>query len=486
MHRADLKRTTAGAKVHYVVIDLTHGGVKIAVSLAKKGKVVHAIDIYNTLKGIDEKMLDVYGVNVIELEDLGNFKGEVCVIAPVHLPLGENEIKNYNPDLKYTFLTHHEAVAEILKGWGDDIPKIEVTGVKGKTSSAFMLKEIIIDENPLILTSLGAILYDEGNELVLKRNISITPANIKESVDLAYKVANPICKIAEGEVVSENVKKYSSAIFESSLGVTGIGDVGLLTNIAEDYSIAKNRSSASRAKSQVFRCDTVACQKECYDEYYSDIEHAKTNTFSLSDETANLYVRNVAYSLDETEVNMVYRDVKSVKNSVLNGEITVRTFAPGPHHVSNVLGVVLTSLCLEIPKEKIIKGLKNYRGITGRTNKKTVENSIIIEEINPGINTQAIKESMNMIDNLDDYYVAIGGDYGITCEEIDEDKLSEFLNTTECNLILTGEVGVSISEKITRNAEVIENYNDCYAKAINDNKNLLFIYRSSYSNLSQR
>ena len=75
---------------------------------------------------------------------------------------------------------------------------------------------------------------------------------------------------------------------------------------------------------------------------------------------------------------------------------------------------------------------------------------------------------------------------GITCEEIDEDKLAEFLNTTDCRLILTGEVGVSISEKITRNAEIIENYNDCYTKAINDNKNLLFIYRSSYSNLSQR
>ena len=164
----------------------------------------------------------------------------------------------------------------------------------------------------------------------------------------------------------------------------------------------------------------------------------------------------------------------------------MKTFAPGPHHVSNVLGVVLTSLCLEIPEQKIIDGLKNYKGIPGRTNKKTIENSIIIEEINPGINTQAIKESMNMIDNLDDYYVAIGGDYGITCEEIDEDKLAEFLNTTDCRLILTGEVGVSISEKITRNAGIIENYNDCYTKAISDNKNLLFIYRSSYSNLSQR
>ena len=33
-----------------LVIDLTHGGVKIAVSLSKKGRKVFAYDIYNTLK----------------------------------------------------------------------------------------------------------------------------------------------------------------------------------------------------------------------------------------------------------------------------------------------------------------------------------------------------------------------------------------------------------------------------------------------------
>ena len=183
----DLKRTTAGAKLHYVVIDMTHGGVKICISLAKKGKIVHAIDIYNTMKGIDAKMLEVYGVNVIDLEGLVNLKGKVCIIAPVHLPLSEDEIKSYNQNLKYEFLTHHEAIAEILDDWGCDIPKIEVTGVKGKTSSVFMLKEILTDENPLILSSLGAILYEDENEIVLKKNISITPANIKETIDLAYK-----------------------------------------------------------------------------------------------------------------------------------------------------------------------------------------------------------------------------------------------------------------------------------------------------------
>ena len=49
-----------------LVIDLTHGGVKIAISLAKKGKNVLAYDIYNTLNVIDRKMLDIYDIWLID------------------------------------------------------------------------------------------------------------------------------------------------------------------------------------------------------------------------------------------------------------------------------------------------------------------------------------------------------------------------------------------------------------------------------------
>ncbi len=469
-----------------LVIDLTHGGVKIAISLAKKGKNVLAYDIYNTLNTIDRKMLEIYDVGLIQLNDLADFKGDMNVIYPIHMPLSFDEIISYNPDLNYTFESHHEIIKDLLENWAEDIVKIEVTGVKGKTTSVFMLKEIFIDENPLILSSLGALLYEDRNEIILKKNISITPANIKETVDLAYKIANPICKIADGIVESENLRKYNCAIFESSLGVSGIGDVGLLLNITEDYPIAKGTSSASEAKRQVFRCKCVCIQKEAMDKYYSDVEHERTNTFSLDDASSNLFVKKVEYDLNETSIEMEYNDIKTVNDNLVSGEMKVNCFAPGPHHVSNVLGVVLTCLSLETNPEKIIAGLGNYKGIPGRTNRKTVENSIIIEEINPGLNTQAIKESVNMIGDLNDYLISIGGDYGITCEEIDEEKLAEYLNGLECDLLLTGEVGLSISKRLTRKYDYHENYLDAYDLAIKNNKNLLFIYRSDYRKLSQR
>lgn len=451
-----------------LVIDLTHGGVKIAINLAKKGEKVYAYDIYNTLKIDEKKLLKNYKVELIQLKDINKLRNNLKVIYPIHLPLTHEEIKKHNPDLNYTFITHHKAVKELLKEWGKNILKVEITGVKGKTSSVFMLKEILIDKNPLILSSLGAIFYNNGKKSLLKKNISITPANIKETIDLA------------------NGKDYNLAIFENSLGACGIGDVGLLTNIAENYSIAKNKCNAAEAKKQIFDCNLVVCQKESLDKYYSDIHHEKINSFSLDDKNANLYLNDVNFSLDKTIMDLEYKDMITLKGERISGNFKVESFAPGLHHVSNVLGVVLTCLSLNIDKEKIIYGLKKYKGIKGRTNKKTIKNSIIIEEINPGINTKAIKESINMIKDLKNYYIAIGGDYGITCEEIDEKKVSEFLDTISNDIILTGPVGNGILDKMKNKPKYMENYNEVYDLAIKNNKNLLFIYRSNYSKLSKR
>ena len=79
-----------------LVIDLTHGGVKIAVSLAKKGDNVYCYDIYNTLKDIEKRMLDVYNIELIQLDDLKKFNDDLKVIYPIHLPLSNNEIKEYS------------------------------------------------------------------------------------------------------------------------------------------------------------------------------------------------------------------------------------------------------------------------------------------------------------------------------------------------------------------------------------------------------
>ena len=81
-------------------------------------------------------------------------------------------------------MTHHEAVGFLLKD-RINVPVIEVTGVKGKTSVVWMLKEIFKDFNPLVLSSLGVEVLEDSDWKVLKQNISITPASIIEAWKLA-------------------------------------------------------------------------------------------------------------------------------------------------------------------------------------------------------------------------------------------------------------------------------------------------------------
>ncbi len=539
------------------LVDLTHGGVKISSELAKSGEYenVFAYDLYGTLKEEDENFLKACGVRV--LKDLDDFKEAIesystflnnkkhesdgpnlninkefsektpnylekdLIINPIHSPLNiSNLLDEASEDLKldineknqfsnsFEILSHHTATKLVLSSWREKAKKenvdcIEITGVKGKTSVAYMLKEIMleIEKNTLLLSSLGAHLFindhnrSEVEDIVLMKNISITPANIINTIQYANNI-NP-------KHSHEDSLNYDAAIFENSLGVCGLGDVGVLTNIVENYTIAKGSSNARNAKKQVFNCPMVVIEEETLKEHYpkeSEIFSGRINTFSIYDSSSNVFAQSIDYNLNQSKIKVRYHDLKVLGNEELkNGEIIIKTFAPGRHHVLNALTALTVALTLGIDDEAIQKGLENFNGIEGRTHLTKMGDSIIIEEINPGINTKAIESSIGMIRNIEDYHIIIGGRYGITCEEIDEDKLSDFLNAymmenPDVNLILTDELGLSIKKKLDKlnntgknqTIKYIESYEEAQNKAIMENKNILFIYRSNYSQISKR
>jgi UDP-N-acetylmuramyl pentapeptide synthase len=542
------------------LVDLTHGGVKISSELAKSGKYekVFAYDIYNTLKKEDEDLLNTYDVNIIK--GLDSFKNQIksnsisniesnnthkdLIINPIHSSLNVKELlieisgsMDSNEDEilgQYEILNHHEATELVLRNWKEEtknqnIKTIEITGVKGKTSASFLLKEIFIENNKdtLLLSSLGAYLFRKNNDsqqkIILQKNISITPANIINTIQLAKKIANPKCntfpicdknkdldEMIEDEIISEEYNdnpykdlNYDMAIFENSLGICGLADIGILTNLVENYSIAKGSSNAREAKKQVFKSPLVAIQYETLNEFYKDEKEKysnKINSFSLDNTDANVFCESIDYDIDNTKIKITYHNLRTIDNKLTNGKLNIDSFAPGSHHVSNILSAATTALVLGIDEETIQNALSKFKGIDGRTNVREIdaENGLmIIEEINPGINTKAIESSINMIKDINNFYIIIGGKYGVTCEEIDEDKLSKFLheyliNNPKTNLILTDELGKSLENKINAlnenkfKIEYIEDYNEAQKRAIDDNKNILFIYRSNYSQVSKR
>ena len=451
-----------------LVVDMTHGGLLISSEFMKiPGTEVLALDIYKSMDPLRIEELKSKGLTFLEsLDDIKEYKNQIVesdltIVAPVHCKL----------DYDVT-LSHHEAVGYLLND-RINIPIIEVTGVKGKTSIVWVLKEIFKDSNPLVLSSLGVEVVEEGECKVLKRDISITPASIIEAWKLSEGYERGIC------------------IFETSLGGTGLADVGILTNLAEDYPIARNSRTASEAKRQIFKSKAVACEIESYNSKYSEF-YGKTNTFGNSTNTknsANLTASQIQFGFDKTNFQIDIVDFKTSNQQILNESFEVSTFAPAPIHITNVLAAVCASLTLGVSIEKIREGLNNFKGVKGRTSINEQDGIRIIEEINPGLNVTSVKKAISMAKNMDSLGVIFGGKYGVTCEEIDEESVSDVLEgiDEDIPLILVDKLGASVKNIIKRNSIYFNDLDDAMETIVDKNlKNVLLIYRSNFSDLKNR
>ncbi len=236
-----------------LVLDTIHGGTELAIELTRSGHRVDTVDIYRGERGITP-------------EEAADRRYDLLV-APVHL----------NPDhplLKAVTaprITHHGAVRMLLSGAAPH-PMIEVTGARGKTTTAHAIahalggpgvlsrgapfppgrsrlspegplppgtapapKEPGLPAGPGILhTSRGTFLSPEGT-LLWKR--SITPASVIRAAREAARISGWL-------------------VAEESLGVSGAGDVAVLTS-GNDYRIAAGKRSALAAKLESMRDSPV-------------------------------------------------------------------------------------------------------------------------------------------------------------------------------------------------------------------------------------
>lgn len=448
-----------------LVVDMTHGGTKIATEFSKiTPHEVFAWDIYNSLGEQQKEDLHRNGVKLVDehflVENLNiktNDADNLTIVAPIHCKL-EHPVG----------MSHHEAVAILMKN-RVNVPVIEVTGVKGKTSVVHMLREIFKDLNPLILSSLGVEVLKNGKWTVLKRDISITPASIMEAWEMS--------------------QRYEIGIFivETSLGGTGLASVGILTNIVEDYNIAGGLRKASQAKAQIFNSNIVACDSDSSRKYYPDFKE-KTNIFSINGKS-NVKASEMVFGINETTFRVKVQGLETISGEVVDDVFKVSTFAPAPHHVENVLSAICASLTMGVSKKTIIKGLKNFKGLKGRTSLRMEGDILIIEEINPGINIATIKRAVNMLEHLPLSGVVFGGKYGVTCEEIDEKSASNLFNelAEDVRLVLTDELGAAVGERIKRNFDYVPDFNQAVDSARERGcQNILLIYRSNFPDLIHR
>lgn len=433
-------------KKNILISDANHGGLVLLEEYSKyTNNNLFFYDIYNKLSNDKKNNLkEKFNVEFLSLDEILENEDSFVKINPVHMP----------PIIKTDF-THHEFVAYLLKKNNINIPIIQVTGVKGKTTVTTLLKDVLKGFNTLVLTS-DQLTY---NNRTLIEKLSITPASIITAINKAK---------------DENLlDKIDYCVFEVSLGVIPDAYINILTNILEDYPIAKGSSCASLAKESAFTSEHTICDYDSYLKYYSS--HEKVLTLSFDNEKADIYSSNVEYDIKETKFEINY----------LNDKYSVRHFALSDFYIINLLFAISVGLLLEIKIEKILSNLRNSASVAGRNSFRYIGDKIIVEDINPGLNTTSIRKCVDNIKKYsDDYLIILGGDYGITCEEIDEDKLCSYLENIESEkIILTGKLGQSIKDKLSHSYVYFDKLQEAMDFCVNTSKKKIIqiIYRSQYN-----
>lgn len=434
-------------KKDILISDANHGGLVLLEEYSKyTNNNLFFYDIYDKLSKSEKREWEnKTHVKFLSLDEIQDNEDSFIKINPVHMP----------PVIK-TDYTHHEFVAYLLKKiTRSDMKIIQVTGVKGKTTVTTLLKHVLRNYNTLVLTS-DKLTY---NDETLIEKLSITPASIITAITTAK----------EKGILND----VEYCVFEVSLGVIPDGYINILTNIIEDYDIAKSSSSASIAKESVFTSQHTICDFDAYKKYYSN--HENVITLSFDDENADVYSDKVYYNVRSTSFNVHYFD------RIFN----INHFALSDFYVTNLLFAISTAVIIDMNIEDIESNLEYAAPVDGRNSFRYIDDKLIIEDINPGLNTTSIKKCVENLSKYgEDYMIVVGGDYGITCEEIDEKKLCNFLEkiSPDC-IILTGELGYNLEKRLNSEYLYFKKLSDAIKYCENEaNKKLIqIIYRSEYN-----
>ncbi len=191
--------------MHILVLDTIHGGYAIGEAFSARGDRVDCVDVYR-----GESVIDVPTARA------GSYD---LIVAPVHLDPDHPLLASAQAPV----ISHHEAVRLLL---GENIPQpmIEITGARGKTTTAHALASLMPGAG-ILHTSTGTYRFPEKKWI---SQSSITPASVLTAAKLALDINGWL-------------------IAEESLGVSGAGTLSIITSDS-DYAIAAGKKSAVGAK----------------------------------------------------------------------------------------------------------------------------------------------------------------------------------------------------------------------------------------------
>lgn len=403
-----------------LIVDINHGALDVARGYYDLGyRDIHLWDIYGKLKENKDQNIIRY-LKIIphnEKPDLTNYQE---IVAPIHCPI----------DCKFT--SFHEAISKIVGEKYGNIHKrfIEITGVKGKTTTTELVYHILHGEYEVFINN-----SNRG---------SITPVSVLKNIDKLYE---------EG-----TLDNYDLFIFEVSLGITSCR-YGALINVLENYPIGGGLRDALFAKMSSMKLgEKTYINRKVLQEYPVNTEG---DVFEIDSEDVEI--------LSKYPLKYRYRD----KVVEFNRDVF------GTHYIENSLFAI--EICRNfLDIDDIIDRIRSFK-IGSRMNVRS-HNPTVIENINPGIDVRSIDYAVRDFKSVFNRgIVVVGGDVGCTCEEIDTKELGEILSRYRryFKFVLVGSLGRELGRYI--DGEYLEDLRDVYRRY--SSEDMLVIYRRSISTL---
>ncbi len=262
-----------------------------------------------------------------------------------------------------------------------ELKLIAITGTKGKTSTAFMIKDIL-DKSGCkcgIIGTVGAFFGDT------KIKIGLTTPESYVIHSLFRQMIEDGCTHVVMEVSSQALKMMRTAGIEY--------DIAVFTNFSPDHIADGEHSSLEEYR----RCKEIL------------FTQAKTGVFNIDDEVADIFIENASCEKIYTfgtmaDADMYASDIKQWSGDGVLGvsfelegivPCSVKLEIPGEFNAYNAMAAILTCNLLGVSKEDILSVIPSVR-VLGRVELVPVSNefSVIVDYAHNEVSTRSVLNTL--------------------------------------------------------------------------------------------
>jgi UDP-N-acetylmuramyl pentapeptide synthase len=329
--------------------------------------------------GVEAEAFEVYH----NVPDLSGFD---LVVAPIHLS-PRNPAHREAIRLEKKVISHHRAVGNLLAGVGD-LRAFEVTGTRGKTTTALILAQILSARGTVAShTTRGIEVWREGKSEVAASGLSIAPANVIRAYDAAEEAgaADLVCEV--------------------SLGGTGLADFGILTSFAGDYKVAGETLWASTAKLQMV---------------------------SLSKRGSKLIAgEDVGISADVTfgpgPRGQVWCDGREIQAEGERVSLDLGDGFDPESYAAAISGATAAALAAGFDLGEIASSLEGFEGLGGRMKNAEEDGISVLDNSNSGLRASGVEAALDRIGGGGRLALVVGEEAETVCEGMEIPALIEVL-----------------------------------------------------------